>query len=288
MKHENINLVVRQAEHNDIEQIIELSQRAYGKDLAMQEEMLTGQLAAFPEGQFVVEYNGAIVGHCATFIISSALALAPHTWHEITGQGFASRHDPDGDYLYGMEVCVDEHYRGLRIGQRLYNARKKLCRDLGLLGIVFGGRMPSLSKKIAKLGDVDTFIEYIKNGKIKDAVINFQLRNGFEIIGLLNKYLPYDRESLGYATHMLWRNPDIEQGQTKLPRQRGRTQDSVRIASVQYQVRKVDSFEKFAEQIEYFVDVAADYRSDFVLFPELLTIPLLSMETKRLSPQESI
>lgn len=57
---------------------------------------------------------------------------------------------------------------------------------------------------------------------------------------------------------------------------------------MQYQVRKVTSFEDFANQIEYFVDVSADYRADFVLFPELLTIPLLSIEKKRLSPQESI
>jgi predicted amidohydrolase len=62
----------------------------------------------------------------------------------------------------------------------------------------------------------------------------------------------------------------------------------VRIASVQYQVRKVSSFEDFARQVEYFVDVAADYRSDFVLFPELFTIPLLSFEPQKLTPQQSM
>ena len=64
------------------------------------------------------------------------------TGSTITGRGFASRHDAKGDWLYGMDVCVDPDFRGLRIGQRLYNERKKLCQHLRLKGIVFAGRMP--------------------------------------------------------------------------------------------------------------------------------------------------
>lgn len=146
MKPEKINLLVRPAKHEDIPAIAELSQRVYG-ELSMKEEMLAGQISAFPEGQFVATYNGEIIGHCATFIISGDVGLKPHNWREITGHGFASRHDHDGDYLYGMEVCVDQRFRGLRIGQRLYDARKNLCQELKLKGIIFGGRMPNLAKK---------------------------------------------------------------------------------------------------------------------------------------------
>ena len=42
---------------------------------------------------------------------------------------------------------------------------------------------------------------------------------------------------------------------------------SVRVASVQYQQRRIGSFEEFATQVEYFVDIAADYDADFVAFP---------------------
>ena len=71
---------------------------------------------------------------------------------EITGNGYASRHDPDGDWLYGMEVCVDPEFRGYRLGQRLYNERKKLCQALGLKGIVFAGRLPTLARRIGIIG----------------------------------------------------------------------------------------------------------------------------------------
>lgn len=288
MKTKKINLIIRQAEYSDIPGIIELSISNYGADMAIREDMLYGQITSFPEGQFIAEYNGKIVGHCATFIISGEIALKPHSWQQITGNGFASRHDADGDYLYGMDVCVDEEYRGLRIGQRLYDARKTLCSDFELKGIIFGGRMPNFSKRRKKVGTPELYIQEVQEGRIKDPVIGFQLRNDFEILGVLANYLPSDLESGGYATHMIWRNPAIEQNQSRQPAQRGRLQNSVRIASVQYQVRKVNSFKHFCEQVEYFVDIAADYRSDFVLFPELFTIPLLSIETQRLSPQESI
>ncbi|MDD0115859.1 hypothetical protein PSY51_23435, partial [Shigella flexneri] len=42
------------------------------------------------------------------------------------------------------------------------------------------------------------------------------------------------------------------------------------------------------DNVEYFVDVGSDYRADFVVFPELFTLQLLSLETKKLTPAESI
>lgn len=51
----------------------------------------------------------------------------------------------------------------------------------------------------------------------------------------------------------------------------------VRITAVQYQLRPIRSFEEFAHQVEFFVDVAQDYRSHFVCFPEFLTCQLLSL-----------
>jgi predicted amidohydrolase len=41
-------------------------------------------------------------------------------------------------------------------------------------------------------------------------------------------------------------------------------------------MRRIGSFDEFARQCEYFVDVASDYKADFILFPELFTAQLLS------------
>src|SRR3546814_15647394 len=104
---------------------------ALGSNGAYSIAQLRGHQHHFPDGQFVAVYEDAIVGYCATFRIGGRLALQPHDWVSITGRGYASRHDPEGDYLYGMEICVDPDYRGLRIGQRLYNARKQIGRASG-------------------------------------------------------------------------------------------------------------------------------------------------------------
>ena len=83
---------------------------------------------------------------------------------------------------------------GLRIGERLYSERKKLCRYYRLKGIVFGGRMPLLQKRLKQVGTVEQYIEQVKNRKINDPTTSFQLRQGFEIIGVLTDYLPSDKE----------------------------------------------------------------------------------------------
>src|SRR3546814_16179780 len=44
----------------------------------------------------------------------------------------------------------------------------------------------------------------------------------------------------------------------------------------------------FARQVEYFVDAVADYKADFVVFPELFTLQLLSIENKRAPAAEAI
>lgn len=64
--------------------------------------------------------------------------------------------------------------------------------------------------------------------------------------------------------------------------------DPVRVASVQYLQRPVASFGEFADRVGYFVGVAAEYDADFVVFPELLTLQLLSMAERTLPPREAV
>ena len=250
--------------------------------------MLTGQLSHFPEGQFVAMHGEQVVGYCATFRVDEALALSEHTWRGITGGGYGSRHDPKGNWLYGMEVCVDPEHRGLRIGRRLYDARKRLCKELGLRGIAFGGRIPGLAKKIKTYGSAKAYVDAVVGDKVRDATLSFQLRNGFVLHGVLPGYLSSDHDSMGFAAHLVWRNPERSEHPVILEAQRRGLPRSVRVATVQYQQRRIKSFDEFATQVEHFVDVVADYRTDFVVFPELFTLQLLSIENEKLSAADSI
>ena len=67
---------------------------------------------------------------------------------------------------------------------------------------------------------------------------------------------------------MVWRNPQLLDQPDIPPITSARLlPDSVRVASVQYQQRRITSFEEFATQVEYFTDIAADYSADFVDLP---------------------
>jgi predicted amidohydrolase/GNAT superfamily N-acetyltransferase len=284
-------LRIRNATLQDIDGILRLDEKVYPGLKPYTASMLRGHINMFAAGQFVIEYDGNIIAYCATFRISGDIALKPHSWNEITGGGYASRHDPNGEYLYGMEVLVDPDYRGYRLGKRLYNERKKLCRDLRLKGIVFGGRLPTWQKRRKKYASIEKYVKQVENKKADDPVLGFQLRNGFEVIGVLPDYNPEDRDSLGYAVHLIWHNPAIprDEAQTDNKKHYGaRLPDTVRVATVQYQQRRVGSFEEFLHNVEYFVDVVADYHGDFVVFPELFTLQLLSIESQELSPMQAI
>ncbi|WP_111642779.1 carbon-nitrogen hydrolase family protein [Marinimicrobium alkaliphilum] len=284
-------LTVRNAVLQDVPAIVELSDRVYNP-VGMEgytHSAIVGQINNFPQGQIVVLVDETVVGYCATFRVSGDIALKPHTWNEITGNGYASRHDIHGDWLYGMEVCIDNAYRGYRIGQRLYNERKKLCQSFGLKGVVFAGRLPNLRKRIKKCKTVENYIDQVVHKKIKDPVLSFQLRNGFSVHGVIEGYLDDDLESMNCAAHMVWYNPKVPaEDDTPVKKYGVRMPDVVRIATVQYMLRKVTSFGEFIKNVEYFVDVVADYKSDFVVFPELFTLQLLSIEDQELSPFESI
>lgn len=281
-------LLIRNATTKDVSRIIDLVRQTYADMPTYSDDMIRGQISNFPEGQFVALYEGTIIGYCATFMISGTIALKPHTWREITGDGYASRHDHSGDYLYGMEICVNPLFRGMKIGQRFYNERKKLCQEKRLKGIVFGGRMPGLKKRIKTVHTPEAYLELIKEKRITDQVLSFQLRNEFQILGVLRDYLASDKESMGHAAHMVWYNPRIDHTEQAPKIQRGRLPDTVRIATVQYQQRKVSSFEEFTKNVRYFVDIVSDYKADFVVFPELFTLQLLSIENKPLSPQDAV
>jgi hypothetical protein len=86
---------------------------------------------------------------------------------------------------------------------------------------------------------------------------------------------------------MVWRNPYIDPNAPPEFKVR-RDVESVRVATCQFQARAVKNFEEFVGNVEYFVEVAADYRADFVVFPELFTLQLLAFEKAKLTPMEAI
>lgn len=273
---------IRLATRADVPALIQLNKDAYPsmaeENVVWGEAHLLSHLRMFPEGQFVAESDGRIIGAAASLIVELGKdPLRQHTWSGITDSGFFTNHDPSGDSLYGADVCVHPDARGLGVGALLYEARRQLCKKLNLRRIVAGGRLWNYCDHDQEMSAAE-YAHRVADGELQDLVLSFQLREGFELRGVMANYLS-DPRSRNWASLIEWLNPEYVPTEERF--------DRVRLACVQYQMRKINSFQEFANQVTYFVDIAADYRSDLVLLPELFSVQLLS-QTEALTPQEGI
>jgi predicted amidohydrolase/ribosomal protein S18 acetylase RimI-like enzyme len=264
-------IIVRQITTNDYHQICELQLKCFPGMKTWQLDQLESQLKIFPEGQLCVEYESKIVASSSSLILDFAMYDEWHSWQHIADSGYIRNHNPNGNTLYGIEIMVDPEYRGMKLARRLYEARKRLAREKNLMRIVLGGRIPGYGKYKEQMSARE-YVDKVINKSLYDPVLTTQLSNGFVLKRLIKSYLEPDKESSGYATLLEWTNIDYEPDiQLKFLPSR-----AVRICAVQYQMRILQGFNEFAKYCEHFIDVASDYKCDFILFPEIITMQLLS------------
>ncbi len=228
-------------------------------------------LEIFPEGQICIVVNDAIAGCALSLIVDYSKFGDKHTYAEITGNYTFSTHDPKGDVLYGIDFFVHPDFRGMRIGRRLYDARKEICERLNLRAIIAGGRIPQYKNYADQLSPKE-YLEKVKSREIHDPTLSFQLANDFHVRKILTGYLRGDTESLEYASLLEWNNIYYNEEAAHINSKKS----TVRLGLVQWQMRPFPNLESLCEQIEFFVDVVSDYQSDFILFPELFNAPLMT------------
>ncbi|GAA0327953.1 bifunctional GNAT family N-acetyltransferase/carbon-nitrogen hydrolase family protein [Bacillus carboniphilus] len=264
-------MIVRNMREEDIDDIINLGKICFPGMEPWKRDQLESHLRMFQEGQFVAEFEDEIIASCSSLIIDFDEYDDRHTWDDITDGGYITNHNPEGYNLYGIEVMVHPDYRRMKLGHRLYEARKDLARRLNLKSIIIGGRIPNYHKYADKMTPRE-YVEQVKMRNIYDPVMSFQLFNDFSLMRLNPGYLPDDKASNKYATLMEWNNVDYRPKSKRY----FKTSFPVRICVVQYGMRQIHNFEEFENQVEYYVDVAYDAGSDFVVFPEIFTTQLMS------------
>lgn len=265
-------LRLRQLTIDDFDALVAMQLRSFPGMRPWARDQIASQLSIFPEGQFAIDVDGKLAASASSLIVDSASQSDWHDWKASTDNGYIRNHDPQGDVLYGIEIMVDPEFRGLKLSRRLYEARKDLARARNLKGIIIGGRIAGYGPHADAMSATE-YVERVIRKDLVDPVLTPQLSNGFVLKGLIPGYFPSDTESRGYATYLEWNNFHYVAPQR---RQFNRPVSPVRLSAVQYQLRSIASFDDFARQCEFFVDVASDYKSDFLLFPELFTTQLLS------------
>ncbi len=227
-------------------------------------------LKLFPEGQLCIAVDEKVVACSLSIIVDYDEFGDKHTYKNITGNYGFSTHDANGDVLYGIEIFVHPEYRGLRLGRRLYEARKELCETLNLKSIIAGGRIPGYHAFADTLSPRQ-YIDKVKAKEIYDPTLTFQISNDFHVRKVLKNYLPGDHESKEFATLIEWNNIYYQGIDAS-----ARSAKTIRLGLVQWQMRLFPDIEAFYEQVEFFVDAVSGYKSDFIMFPEFFNTPLLA------------
>lgn len=259
---------VRRLKLRDFDKVVQMQLESFPNMQPWSRSQFRSLLHTFPEGQIGVEMDSKLVASSSSMIIKFDESVENQTWEQVTKDGYITNHNPNGDTLYGIEIMVDPEFRGLKLSRRLYAARQKLAKDKNLKRIAIGGRIPNYHRYADKLTAAQ-YVEKVMDKKIYDPVLTAQLANGFVLKRLLPNYLPSDKESMGYATFLEWTNYNYVGDRRNM-------NQYVRVCAVQYQMRMIKDFDEFAQNCEYFVDVASDYRCDIVLFPEMFTMQLLT------------
>ncbi|MDX2303485.1 MAG: bifunctional GNAT family N-acetyltransferase/carbon-nitrogen hydrolase family protein [Microscillaceae bacterium] len=264
-------LLLRNLQLKDYNDIKEITRDIYQNMGIWEYHYIRKLLKIFPEGQICIEDKGKVVAFALSILLDENDFDDDHSYFEIVGNGSFSTHNPKGNILYGIEIGVHPDYQGMRLGRRLYDARKEICENLNLKAIVAGGRMPNYHLH-SKDFTPKQYIDKVKSKEIYDPVLTFQLGNDFHVRKILTNYLPGDTDSEAYATLIEWNNIYYQRKEKVI----GAKKTWVRIGVVQWLMRRANSLEAFFENVEFFVDAVSNYKADFVLFPELFNAPLMS------------
>ncbi|WP_290651973.1 bifunctional GNAT family N-acetyltransferase/carbon-nitrogen hydrolase family protein [Aquisalimonas sp.] len=266
-------LMLRNLRVDDYDDIREIMEEVYPSMGPWTRKQFNAQLNRFPEGQICIEDNGKVVAAALTLMVDYRRFGDRHSYDQITGNGYFTTHDPNGDVLYGVDVFVSPRYSGMRLGRRLYDARKELCRKLNCRSIVAGGRIPGYTQYAEEMSP-EEYIELVKRQEVYDPILSFQLANDFHVRRVITNYLPEDRDSKAYATLVQWNNIFYEEEDERSLL--GGDKTVVRVGAVQWQMRSMHSVEELMQQVEFFVDALAGYNADFIMLPEFFNAPLLS------------
>jgi ribosomal protein S18 acetylase RimI-like enzyme len=205
--------VIRSYREKDFPGLIRIQQESFPPpfpaELWWNEEQLYNHITLFPEGALCVEVEGSLAGSMTGLIVKLDHNHTHHTWSEITDNGYIRNHDPNGDTLYVVDICISPAYRKLGLGKWLMQSMYEVVVYKGLRRLLGGGRIPGYHR-VAHEMTAEQYLEAVVRGELKDPVITFLLHCGRVPVALVPNYLE-DEESHHYGVLMEWRNPFLRQ-----------------------------------------------------------------------------
>jgi GNAT superfamily N-acetyltransferase len=176
-------------------------------------EIFRHQQNVFPFGQFVALHGAEMIGLTVSMLLDFDPAqpfIEP--WFTTISDGWLQRHNPNADWMYGVESCVLPAYQSRGVGGALMRARFDVARDLNLRGMAAGSALISYADNVRQYGAVapDDYIRRVQSGDLFDTNLSKQIKKGFIPLAVIPDYLVDDPDSLGWGAVIAWYNPDYD------------------------------------------------------------------------------
>jgi len=184
-------LIVKQTKAEHVLQLEELQKTVFptlADDELIKAVHYLKHIELFPEGQLVITDQDKVIGMTTTMRTFFNFNNHHHTFKDIIAGGWLSNHNPEGDWLYGLDMGILPAYRGRGLSRILYRARQDIARNLGLKGQLAVGMMSgygTLSKEMSG----ETYFNQLINGQRKDPTLSPQMKIGFEPVALIHEHL---------------------------------------------------------------------------------------------------
>ena len=203
-----VRAVIRNYTEHDFSELIRVQQESFPppfpSELWWNEAQLREHVTRFPEGAICAEVDGRIAGSMTALRVAYD-SVRDHSWSAVTDNGYIRNHDPNGETLYVVDICISPAYRKLGLGKWMMQSMYELVVHLGMKRLLGGGRMPGYGRHADQMSPQE-YIDRVLQGELKDPVITFMLRCGRTPVGVVENYLD-DEESCHCAMLMEWKNP---------------------------------------------------------------------------------
>ncbi len=174
------------------------------------QDNITEMVRRFPAGQFVVVTDTPegekVIGLALAMRTDYAPSARPLGWLEMIGDLNLAKHDPEGEWLYGVEKAVHPEYQGRGVASALYKAQFALAERLGLKGMYAGGMLKGYESYRERLS-VREYAGKVMRGEVFDPTVSVQMRRGFEPRTVIENYA-WDSQADHTGMLIVWERPE--------------------------------------------------------------------------------
>jgi hypothetical protein len=182
----SVDVVVRNAAAADLDGIMAVEEDWPAEQRAPRSKF-ESRLERFPEGVFVAEVDGRVVGVTTSCLIRYDAEHAGRftSWDAVTNDGWLRPREEveDANALYVVSTGIMKAYRGLRIFPKLFGAQVELTEELGLDYCVTGAILEGYAAWCREHGDVDarTYALTTRDGVYVDPLLRKLQRLGLAV-----------------------------------------------------------------------------------------------------------